>query len=600
MFCPQCRAEIPNDAKYCIKCSHYLTITANPSIKKQSQDSLDGIGTTLSRKGLQDSIDGIGTLFGGDVDDDSFKVGTLFANRYEVMTEGHKGGMGAVYKCKDTKLNEIVALKVIHPRLLNSPQALSRFRQEVSISRKLQHANIVRVFNLEEYEGKEYFTMEWIDGTTLREIINKRRAEKRLFSLQEAENIMLQLCDAMQYAHQHTIHRDIKPENILICDERGLKVKISDFGIAKMLSPSQLTSTSMQMGTPYYMAPEQKKDAANVDARADIYALGVVLFELLTLENTVSLKMPSKINTSLPPRIDSVIQISLEPNPDNRYQQAKELADALRAGEVDLRKKWPLWVYIAVGSVLMAVLAGYSFIHSKPTEVPSMTAGLPKESNGHQIDTGSAKQLGSAEPGIGEPTPKHEKAAIETSGENSPTSRTHPASVGQPDRASEFRALVNKDIYINPTKPNIAIVVASEKSGKDYSAVDKLYSLLRNERVNVITNLFKVAPFKSKGFFREVFDGDTDLLKQSDTTRKVNYLLLGNLSYSFKKGAQLDSELVSCNITFNYKVINTQNNVVKSDSIRVIGPGFSEEAALERGLEIIKEQYSDRILISLL
>jgi serine/threonine protein kinase len=237
--------------------------------------------------------------------------------------------MGAVYKCRDTKLNEIVALKVIHPRLLDSPQALARFRQEVSISRKLQHPNIVRVFNLEESEGKEYFTMEWIDGVTLREIIIKRQKEKLPFSLIEANNIIGQLADALGNAHKFTIHRDIKPENVLVTNERELKVKLSDFGIAKMLSPSQFTSTSMQMGTPYYMAPEQKVDAANIDKRADVYALGVVLFELLTLENTIGFELPSEINKSLPSTIDDVVKKAVSTKPDDRYADAEGLSGAL-------------------------------------------------------------------------------------------------------------------------------------------------------------------------------------------------------------------------------------------------------------------------------
>ena len=313
MYCPQCRAELPDHAKFCIKCGYDFTRITTPPSKKHGQDSLDGMGTS----------------FGGDIDDDSFKVGTLFANRYEVMTEGHKGGMGAVYKCKDTKLNEIVALKVIHPRLLSSSQALTRFRQEVSISRKLQHANIVRVFNLEESDGNEYFTMEWIEGPTLRDVITKRKRDNRPFSLDEANKIIGQLADALINAHKHTIHRDIKPENILVTDEKDFKVKLSDFGIAKMLSPSQFTSTSMQMGTPYYMAPEQKIDSGNIDKRADIYALGVVLFELLTLENTIGFELPSEINKDLPTTIDAIIKKAVATKPDDRYADAKDLSEAL-------------------------------------------------------------------------------------------------------------------------------------------------------------------------------------------------------------------------------------------------------------------------------
>jgi serine/threonine protein kinase len=313
MYCPQCRSELPDDAKYCIKCAYDFTKIKTPPEKKNHQDSLDASGTLIQKES----------------EIESFKVGSLFANRYEILSEGLKGGMGAVYKCKDTKLDEIVALKVIHPRLLSSSQALSRFRQEVSISRKLQHPNIVRVYNLEEWDGKEYFTMEWVDGMTLREIITKRRKENRPFCVEEAYQIISQLSDALQHAHQFTIHRDIKPENILVPEGKQLTVKLTDFGIAKMLSPSQFTSTSIQMGTPYYMAPEQKTDSARVDKRADIYALGVVLFELLTLENTIGFELPSEINKILPKEIDNIIKKALATKADDRYGDAKELSDAL-------------------------------------------------------------------------------------------------------------------------------------------------------------------------------------------------------------------------------------------------------------------------------
>ena len=314
MFCPKCRTELPDDSLYCIKCGYDFARIKTPPSRKVSSDSLDDMETTM----------------GQDTETGSFEKGTLFANRYEILEEGKKGGMGAVYKCKDTKLNEIVALKVIHPRLLSSSQALSRFRQEVSISRKLQHPNIVRVYNLEEWDGKEYFTMEWVDGVTLRGIITKRKTENRPFSIEEAYQIISQLSDALQHAHQFTIHRDIKPENILVPEGKQLTVKLTDFGIAKMLSPSQFISTSMQMGTPYYMAPEQKVDAANLDKRADIYALGVVLFELLTLENTIGLEMPSEINKDLPSVIDAIIKKAVGTKPNDRYADAKDLSEALK------------------------------------------------------------------------------------------------------------------------------------------------------------------------------------------------------------------------------------------------------------------------------
>jgi len=322
MYCPECRTELPDDSKYCIGCGYDFTRIKTPPEKKRSMDSLD----------LK------GTLEPQEIDTESFKAGSLFANRYEILSEGRKGGMGVVYKCNDTKLEEIVALKVIHPRLISSSNALTRFRQEVSISRKLNHENIVRVFNLEEWEGKEYFTMEWVEGKSLREILTERKKKNKPFTLEEAYQIISQLADSLHYAHKHTIHRDIKPENILITGGDELKVKLTDFGIAKMLSPSQLTTTSVQMGTPYYMAPEQKFDAAHVDKRADIYAVGVVLFELFILENTIGPELPSDLNKEVPKEVDFIYRKAVAKRPESRYGDISELDEAVK-GVIQVQRK---------------------------------------------------------------------------------------------------------------------------------------------------------------------------------------------------------------------------------------------------------------------
>ena len=357
MFCGYCGSENVEGIRFCVKCGADLQKQTPPE-RKYGSDTLGTPGTEVAPP--QDTLDRSGTGIKSEIGAVSFDPGTLFANRYEILEEGHKGGMGAVYKCRDTKLNETVALKLIHPRLLNSEHAVSRFRQEVAISRKLHHKNIVSVYNLEEWQGLEYFTMEWVEGVTLRDLIIERKKENTPFSLEEAHQIISQLADALQYAHRYTIHRDIKPENVLIQDagsrmqkdrsmipdaEKPMQVKLTDFGIAKMLSPSEFTSTSIQMGTPYYMAPEQKVDAASVDKRADIYSLGVVLFELLTLENTIGLEMPSEINESLPKEVDRVVKKAVATRPDARQNEATllstEFAEVIKAEQqrVDQEKK---------------------------------------------------------------------------------------------------------------------------------------------------------------------------------------------------------------------------------------------------------------------
>lgn len=167
-------------------------------------------------------------------------------------------------------------------------------------------------------------------------------------------------------------------------------------------------------------------------------------------------------------------------------------------------------------------------------------------------------------------------------------------------RLNEFKDIVNWGITIYPGKPNVALVIESSKAQSGVSCENILYNLLRTEKINIITNYFKEESFKSKGFFKEIYDGNTELLKKADALSKIDHLILGKLNYSFQKGGGIEKDLVSCNIIFTYKVINKNAEIVKTDSIHVIGPGFSEDAAIQRGLEILSEQYSDRILKTVL
>jgi len=291
-------------------------------------EKMDRMNKTIASGG--DGLDNPGTLVGDGISAGILSEGSVFAGRYKVVSDGKAGGMGVVYKCLDLKLGEEpTALKVIHPRLLSSEEALKRFHQEVTISRKLSHDGIVRVHDIGSHDGLEYFTMEWMEGVSLRDIIAERKKKHHPFSLEETYTIINALSEALQHAHRHTIHRDIKPENIMIQEGDASRLKLMDFGIAKMFSASQMATTSIQMGTPYYMAPEQKLDTGHVDKRADIYSVGVILFELLTLENTVGPELPSDLNPNLPKEIDDVFRKAVALKPEKRYGDIKELDAAL-------------------------------------------------------------------------------------------------------------------------------------------------------------------------------------------------------------------------------------------------------------------------------
>ena len=235
-----------------------------------------------------------------------------------------QGGMGAVYKARQKQLDRMIALKILPDDRAESEAFPERFMREARSLAKLNHPNIVTVYDFGHTEsGLYYFLMEFVEGTNLRNVI-----EAGNLSPGEALAIIPQICDALQYAHQEgIIHRDIKPENILI-DKKG-RVKIADFGIAKLLdSPDDqftLTQAGHKMGTPHYMAPEQIEHPHDVDHRADIYSLGVVFYEMLTGELPLGkfAKPSQKVHVDV--RLDDVVLRTLEKEPNRRYQHASEV-----------------------------------------------------------------------------------------------------------------------------------------------------------------------------------------------------------------------------------------------------------------------------------
>ncbi len=198
----------------------------------------------------------------------------------EILELLGQGGMGIVYKARQPRLDRFVALKILPAEASRDPAFAERFAREARALAKLSHPSIVTVYDFGESDGRFYLLMEFVDGVNLRHLLRDRRLKP-----EEALQIVPQICEALQYAHDHgVIHRDIKPENILL-DKKG-HVKIADFGLAKLLGPkaadSALTGSQQIMGTPHYMAPEQMERPLAVDHRADIYSLGVVFYEMLT------------------------------------------------------------------------------------------------------------------------------------------------------------------------------------------------------------------------------------------------------------------------------------------------------------------------------
>ncbi|MGI9443870.1 MAG: serine/threonine protein kinase [Rubripirellula sp.] len=233
------------------------------------------------------------------------------------------GGMAAVYKAKQPGLDRFVALKILPEEFSHDVKFALRFTREARTLAKLSHPNIISVFEFGNIGDTYYFLMEFIDGTTLREIVAGGQ-----LAPEQALSIVPHLCDALQYAHdKRVVHRDIKPENILISSD-GV-VKIADFGLSRIMGnethQTKLTGTHQIMGTPRYMAPEQLESSRGVDHRADIYSLGVVFYEMLTGELPMGyFSAPSK-KVEIDVRLDEVVLRTLEKEPQRRYQKASQI-----------------------------------------------------------------------------------------------------------------------------------------------------------------------------------------------------------------------------------------------------------------------------------
>lgn len=248
---------------------------------------------------------------------------------YELVELLGKGGMGEVWRAKQLSLGRMVALKVLPSRFSKDREFVARFDKEATALAALSHPGIVQIIDRGQAGDHYYFTMELVPGINLREMMNAGRLKVR-----DALRIGTQIARALDYAHEMKIvHRDLKPENVLV-DTRG-HVKIADFGLAGMKGNEKdisLTATAVAMGTVNYMAPEQRRDAKNVDHRADLYSLGVLVYELLTGELPIGrFKVPSLKTPGLDPQVDEAVCQMLETEPEARPARANLLAEVLES-----------------------------------------------------------------------------------------------------------------------------------------------------------------------------------------------------------------------------------------------------------------------------
>ncbi len=259
-------------------------------------------------------------------------------HRYNVLGAAGQGSMGIVYKALDRETGETVALKILKPEIASDQAMMERFKNELLFARKITHKNVCRVYEFNRVGGIAYTSMEFVEGDSLRSVLNRFGG----LPLRKGVDLAMQICSGLKEAHaQGIVHRDLKPENVMM-DTQG-NVKIMDFGIARSMEAVTRLTGSM-VGTPAYMAPEQV-GGKSVDYRTDIYSLGLILYEVFTgaqafhADNPVAValkqlrespKPPHEVEPTIPPPLERAILKCLEKEPAKRYQSIPELESDLR------------------------------------------------------------------------------------------------------------------------------------------------------------------------------------------------------------------------------------------------------------------------------
>ena len=323
------------------------------------------------------------------------RLQSALADRYVIEREVGRGGMANVYVAHDVRHERAVAVKVLRPEL-GVLLGAERFLREIRVVARLQHPHILPVHDSGEAEGALYYVMPYVDGDSLRDRLHK----ERLLSIAEAVRIACDVADALDLAHRRgVIHRDIKPGNILFLDGHAV---VADFGIARAVYAAggemweTITDSGVAVGTPAYMSPEQSIGAGNLDARADIYSLGCVLYEMLVGEPPFigpggelliakrfaeDAPRVSATRADVPPEVDAAVAKALARAPEDRFASARELMDALSAtgptretGVHQPRSTAPRPVALAVGSAVIAAAAMFVWLTREPRDGRAPTA----------------------------------------------------------------------------------------------------------------------------------------------------------------------------------------------------------------------------------
>jgi serine/threonine protein kinase len=261
---------------------------------------------------------------GGTTSKSTFSKGEVIGGRYEVKEKLGRGGMGVVYLAHDRKTGQRVALKTLLPQYVSNKQAVNRFVREFNAIKQLDHPGIVKVYDAWKMDRLLMYTMEYVEGHSLRQLMNQRGK----LGLGSTVRVLSLLCHALEHAHKFTIHRDLSPENVIVIADG--QIKLLDFGLAKLLdADAALTRIGVSLGKMQYMAPEQRLNARDVDKRADVYSLGVMFFELLTGHIPKPNERLTNLRPDLPEDCDDLVDMALAPQAAMRLGSAREFQEAL-------------------------------------------------------------------------------------------------------------------------------------------------------------------------------------------------------------------------------------------------------------------------------